>query len=180
MGKRRSLEIIKRKLFIIKSINFSQRKEWITDLLLSFKTIRDFLTILERDSVFSTLYPHKVEKTKSSNNRRQIVYNQIHQCLTEKWMNYCHTNLLLLFKTIFVIFWLFWSETSSFPLYAPIKWKRRSLVIIDGKLFTIKSINVSQRKEWITEQTYYSCLKLFSRFCDYFGVRLRLFHFMPP
>ena len=76
-------------MFIIKSINFSQRKEWITDLL-------------------------------------------------------------LLFKTIFEIFWLFWSETPSFPLYAPIEWKRRSLVIIDGKLFIIKLISVSQRKEWIT------------------------------
>ena len=27
--------------------------------------------------------------------------------------------------------------------------------------------------------TYYSCLKQFSRFSDYFGARLRLFHFMP-
>ena len=31
---------------------------------------------------------HKVEKTESSNNQAQIVYNQIHQCLTEKGMNY--------------------------------------------------------------------------------------------
>ena len=38
--------------------------------------------------VFSTLCPHRVEKTESSNNQAQIVYNQTHQCLTDKGMNY--------------------------------------------------------------------------------------------
>ena len=42
----------------------------------------------QEQSVFSTLCPHRVEKTESSNNRAQIVYNQTHQCLTEKGMNY--------------------------------------------------------------------------------------------
>ena len=37
---------------------------------------------------FISLCPHKVEKTESSNNRAQIVYNLIYQRLTEKGVNY--------------------------------------------------------------------------------------------
>ena len=55
--------------------------------LMTYYSLRDFLTILERDSVFCTLCPHS-EKTESSNDRAQSVYNQIDQCLTEKGMNY--------------------------------------------------------------------------------------------
>ena len=43
---------------------------------------------LEQDSVFSTLCPHKVEKSESRNNQAQVVYNQIYQFLTEKGMSY--------------------------------------------------------------------------------------------
>ena len=46
------------------------------------------LRLIISSSVFSTLCPHRVEKTESSNNQAQIVYNQTHQCLTEKGMNY--------------------------------------------------------------------------------------------
>ena len=61
------------------------------------------------------------------------------------------------------------------PLYGGMKWKKRSLVIIDAKLNCLQSNpSMSHRKR--NELLTYYCLKQFS---DYFGARLRLFHFMP-
>ena len=52
---------------------------------------------------YSTLCPHKVGKTECSNNRAQIVCNQVYQCLKEKGVN-CF--LLLLLKMTLVFFYL--------------------------------------------------------------------------
>ena len=56
-------------------------REWIPSILslLLKSDCRDFLTILERDFVFYTVRPPKVEKTESKNKRAQIVDNQISQ-----------------------------------------------------------------------------------------------------
>ena len=70
----------------VRSAKFGVRS--LSQLKCFFRFGGDFCRRLLLDSVFSTLWGHKVEKTESSNNRAQIVYNQIHQCLTEKGMNY--------------------------------------------------------------------------------------------